>query len=72
MRDDGIVVPGADQSFPEVMGDVQPLQPRLDVVRQPFIGEMRVDPDGVPPTSGRVTARSTAPQVGTSRQLVSL
>ena len=25
-----------------------------------------------PPTSGRVTARSTAPQVGTSRQLVSL
>ncbi len=58
--DDRIIVTGSQQGVAIVMGDMQALEPML----------YRVIVS--PPVSGRFTGRSTAPQAGTRRQLVSV
>ena len=45
--DDRVVVPGADQGRAEVVGHVEALETRLDVVVEGLVGQVGVDPDGV-------------------------
>jgi hypothetical protein len=68
--DDRVVVPGTDQRVPVVMGDVEVIEPPLDVLRQPLVSEARVDPDGVAADVGQVdraehsTPRGNEPPAG--------